>query len=398
IPRPRSTGDAHDYLADFALCFRCHNSNELLGTSDKTDASQTNFEYNNGDNGHFTHLVMGKTTGFDSDFDGVNDSDFTCTACHNVHGSSTPAMTRDGALIAASRTDLSPDFGALHFSYVGGATLVDSTGSQMVLGGGNATTNGMCNAACHSSSVTCYRTPYYAPRVMSCPDIEAVFNDGVDTTLVTAYVLDHEPGTVPAVTIDATAVGGSSGQPMYDDGATGGDLVAGDQVYTWETGTTVTGGSKRLDVTASDADGTGTNDVEVQVIDPDELILDNEDAAYTGTWPLVEGNACAYEDDFQWNEGGTGADTATWTPTIYQAGDYEVYAWWVDHTNRATDAPYTINYDGGSVTLDVDCTTNGCDWYLLGTYPFAVGTSGSIVLSDHANGYVIADAIRWLRQ
>ncbi|MDY6953365.1 MAG: hypothetical protein SWE60_17790, partial [Thermodesulfobacteriota bacterium] len=76
------------------------------------------------------------------------------------------------------------------------------------------------------------------------------------------------------------------------------------------------------------------------------------------------------------------------------ADDYNVYARWVTHPNRATDAPYTINYDGGSETIDIDCTTNGCVWNLLGTYPFAVGTSGSIVLSDDADGILIADAIK----
>jgi hypothetical protein len=336
---------------------------------------------------------MGKKTGFDSDFNGVNDSDFTCTACHNVHGSSTPAMTRDGALIAATRADLSPDFGALNFSYVGGTTLVDSTGSQMVLGGGNVTTNGMCNAACHSAGVTCYRTPYYAPRVMSCPDIDAVFNDGVDTTLLTAYVLDHNAATVPTVTVDGTALGIGS-QTMYDDGLTGGDLVAGDHIYTWETSTTEEASSKSLDVTASDTDGTGTNDVSVKVLDQDTIVLDKTDATYSGSWPFITGDACAYLGNFQYNFAGTGLDTATWRPTIYVTGTYDVYARWVDAGNRASDAPYTINHSAGSDTVDKDQRTNGCDWQLLGTYDFNAGTAGSIVLTDDADGLVIADGIK----
>jgi hypothetical protein len=73
-----------------------------------------------------------------------------------------------------------------------------------------------------------------------------------------------------------------------------------------------------------------------------------------------------------------------------------VYVRWVDHSNRASDAPYTINYNGGSETLYVDQRVDGCDWYQLGTgtYPFAVGTSGSIVLSEAASGVLIADAIK----
>jgi len=37
----------------------------------------------------------------------------------------------------------------------------------------------------------------------------------------------------------------------------------------------------------------------------------------------------------------------------------------------------------------------GGSWYSLGTYDLAAGTAGSVVLSDDANGYVVADAVRF---
>jgi predicted CXXCH cytochrome family protein len=49
-------------------------------------------------NSHVTHLA-GPPHFFDSDHDGVTDSYGTCVACHNVHGSTSPAMVRDGKLI-----------------------------------------------------------------------------------------------------------------------------------------------------------------------------------------------------------------------------------------------------------------------------------------------------------
>ncbi|MDY6952162.1 MAG: hypothetical protein SWE60_11665, partial [Thermodesulfobacteriota bacterium] len=247
-------------------------------------------------------------------------------------------------------------------------------------------------AACHSSAVTCYRTAYIAPRVMPYPEIDAVFNDGVDTTLLTAYVLDHEPGTVPTVTVDGTDLGIGS-QNMYDDGLTGGDLVAGDHIYTWETSTTAEASSKSLPVTATDADGTGTNDVAAKVLDEDTIVLDNSDATFGSSWPVITGSGCAYLGDFQYNLAGTGLDTATWRPTIYVTGTYDVYARWVNAGNRASDAPYTINHSAGSDTVDVDQRTDGCAWQLLGTYDFNAGTAGSIVLTDDADGIVIADGI-----
>jgi hyaluronate lyase len=64
---------------------------------------------------------------------------------------------------------------------------------------------------------------------------------------------------------------------------------------------------------------------------------------------------------------------------------------------RASNAPYTIYYDGGSQTVPVDQSTTGLGggkWNLLGTYTFAAGTSGYIQLSNNANNYVVADAIK----
>jgi hypothetical protein len=76
-------------------------------------------------------------------------------------------------------------------------------------------------------------------------------------------------------------------------------------------------------------------------------------------------------------------------------GDYNVYAWWITGSSRATNAPYTINYDGGSETVRVNQKATNGQWNLLGTYPFRFGTSGDVVLSDgpDADGVVIADAI-----
>ncbi|MGE0875508.1 MAG: RHS repeat-associated core domain-containing protein [Burkholderiales bacterium] len=87
-------------------------------------------------------------------------------------------------------------------------------------------------------------------------------------------------------------------------------------------------------------------------------------------------------------------NTATWTPNVAQAGQYEVYARWTQNANRATDAKYTVTHSGGSTTTAVNQQANGGAWNLLGTYSLAPGTSHKIALTDEANGYVVADAIR----
>jgi hypothetical protein len=128
------------------------------------------------------------------------------------------------------------------------------------------------------------------------------------------------------------------------------------------------------------------------------VTVDNDDPEASLMWSSGSTPTQQYGSDFQYDNAPGGADTATWTPDIAVAGNYEVYAWWVAWTNRATDAPYTINYNGGSETVDVDQQVNGGQWNLLGTYPFVAGTSGSVLLTDDANGVVIADSIGFVLQ
>ena len=131
------------------------------------------------------------------------------------------------------------------------------------------------------------------------------------------------------------------------------------------------------------------------------VIVDNDDPEATidpeGNWATHSGYG--YGVDCRSKAEGTGTGTATWTPEIPVAGDYNVYAWWIEGGSRATNAPYTITYDGGSETIRVNqkATGTGGQWNLLGTYPFAAGTAGSVVLSDGpgADGVVVGDAIKF---
>lgn len=87
-------------------------------------------------------------------------------------------------------------------------------------------------------------------------------------------------------------------------------------------------------------------------------------------------------------------NTATWTPNVAQAGSYEVYARWTSHANRATNATYTVTHASGSTAVPVDQQQNGGVWNLLGTFNLSPGTAHRVTLTDEANGYVIADAVR----
>ena len=137
----------------------------------------------------------------------------------------------------------------------------------------------------------------------------------------------------------------------------------------------------------------GTEETVTEVI-----VNDSEATFYNGTNDWIY-YASGYNGDLYYavtDAGGKYVSTCTWTPDIPVAGDYRVYAWWTPHSNRATDAPYTINYNGGSDTVDVNQEINGNQWNYLGTYNFTAGTSGTVVLTNDANEYVIADAVRFV--
>ena len=82
-------------------------------------------------------------------------------------------------------------------------------------------------------------------------------------------------------------------------------------------------------------------------------------------------------------------------------GTYDVSVTWVKGSNRATNATYQI-YDGSTLvgTVSVNqrnaptgTTVNGRKFQSLGQFQITSGTL-KVVLSDNANGYVDADAIR----
>lgn len=128
---------------------------------------------------------------------------------------------------------------------------------------------------------------------------------------------------------------------------------------------------------------------------PDGQILDNQDQSSEtmGVWRNSTNSSGFYQADYQFHAAGSGSNTFTWNPVISISGSYRVYARWTSHSNRATNAPYTITDDVGVSTVLVNQTQQGGDWNMLGVYNFSEGGSYPIVLSDDANGYVIADAI-----
>jgi hypothetical protein len=104
---------------------------------------------------------------------------------------------------------------------------------------------------------------------------------------------------------------------------------------------------------------------------------------------------------------GNGEISSRWNLRIGRPGLYEVFAWSPNEvkssfTDRggfraediATDAPFTIHHRNGSTTTRVNIRQDGGGWASLGTFAFDPGNSDYIELSNDANGYVLADAVK----
>jgi hypothetical protein len=131
-----------------------------------------------------------------------------------------------------------------------------------------------------------------------------------------------------------------------------------------------------------------------------DLIIDNTNAVVVGTnWSTGTASPDKYGPDYRFDTQGTGANYLQYIPLIPEKGPYQVYAWYPQGSNRTTNAPYVIDYNGGTQTIYVNQQTNGGQWNLLGKYIFAAGTSGDVKITDafpDAGKVVMADAVKFV--
>lgn len=93
-----------------------------------------------------------------------------------------------------------------------------------------------------------------------------------------------------------------------------------------------------------------------------------------------------------------GDHLARFRATLPRSGAYDVYAWWVAASNRATDTPFLIHRTGGVDTIRVNQAAQGSAWNKIGTFVFSGDTADAVTISNAAatNQYVCADAVRFV--
>lgn len=132
-------------------------------------------------------------------------------------------------------------------------------------------------------------------------------------------------------------------------------------------------------------------------------VADNDAAGFdvvSGTWSRATGVAGFYGESYRTHAAGDGSSVVRWRPEVPVSGVYQVSVWYTAHSNRASNAPFVVRHVSGSTTVRVDQRAGGGRWVSLGRFQFAAGSAAStasVELSDGADGYVIADAVRVVR-
>jgi hypothetical protein len=225
-------------------------------------------------------------------------------------------------------------------------------------------------------------------------------------TSITAHPQNQTVAAGATATFSVTAAG--SGTLTYQWQKNSSNLSNGGNISGATTATLSVSNCQTSDqgnyrcVVTGDCGSATSNNATLTIQTATTVILDEDQGTSSGAWSLSTGAGTnAYNGDYKYAMTAT-SETAwyKWTPTLATA-NYAVYVMYRSGTNRATNAPYTIYYNGGSQTYSVNQTINGGTWVLLGTKAFAAGTSGYVKLSNNTGStgkVVIADAVKWVPQ
>jgi hypothetical protein len=139
-------------------------------------------------------------------------------------------------------------------------------------------------------------------------------------------------------------------------------------------------------------------EVSTNTTSPSDIIIDNPAATVVGSWTTNNTATDRYGADYVYKSAGSGTAYVQFQPAIPTPGNYGVYEWHSVGSNRTTDAPIEITYNGGTQTMSVNEQADGGKWNLLGTFNFASGSAGYVRIRDDftTGNVVIADAVKFV--
>ncbi|MCI0746758.1 MAG: family 10 glycosylhydrolase [Verrucomicrobia subdivision 3 bacterium] len=130
-----------------------------------------------------------------------------------------------------------------------------------------------------------------------------------------------------------------------------------------------------------------------------DIIVDNPEASVAGTWSTGTSATDKYGVNYRFKGQGSGSGYLRFTPNILRTGQYAIFEWHSEGSNRTTNAQYVVTCTGGAATRYVNQQINGGQWNLLGSFPF--GGWGDCVditdrFSESGSTVVIADALKFV--
>ncbi|NGY66253.1 hypothetical protein G7043_45945 [Lentzea sp. NEAU-D13] len=130
----------------------------------------------------------------------------------------------------------------------------------------------------------------------------------------------------------------------------------------------------------------------------DVLLVDNSDPAteVKGEWATAGSGGDHEGYDYRTHSAGASEDSFTWRADVPRNGTYEVFVRYA-RSATATNATYTVEHDGGAETRTIDQTQQTGQWVSLGSYGYTEDAVKRITLSGRANGTVVADAVKLVR-
>jgi extracellular elastinolytic metalloproteinase len=139
---------------------------------------------------------------------------------------------------------------------------------------------------------------------------------------------------------------------------------------------------------------------------PAQFTIDDTASGYRtiGAW-TTNANTSSFGGQYHAFGAGQGGEQSTWRFTNLAPGQYDVLTTWVPFGNRATNAPFTIadgNVSQNTLLVNQQqapdgVSADGVEWQML-TSLFVTTGELKVSLSNAANGFVIADAVRIARQ
>ncbi|MCB1864145.1 MAG: S8 family serine peptidase, partial [Chromatiales bacterium] len=106
--------------------------------------------------------------------------------------------------------------------------------------------------------------------------------------------------------------------------------------------------------------------------------------------------ATGYRGSYQASDGVSAARYRL-TPNLPVDGEYRVFAWWPGDAGHSNSATLRVQSLEGTTETDVDLTTNGGRWNLIGDFLFAAGSAGWVEIEGGIGEVIAGDAVRFQR-